>query len=266
MTLNSMLRDVSMARTARRAAALALGLCALGGCAAGQEPADEAVEEGLAPITSLQLSNGAEVHFYEPEEGRVLAFTTGELDESMERLPPVALYEALSREAAPPALIAAQDRMDAARLAGGARRAAIAPDVDVVEEATPAPAPARRPSAGEELGTAAQALTASDFVASYCSASSVDFDYCWTDSSVGRTVTVNGTKWYHAHVDSTSGTVQMAVYYRNMWGNDVLVFFRTVTSTGGVFSYETENNDTYTVVVSQVDPGNTYHLSVHGDQ
>ncbi|WP_438031418.1 hypothetical protein [Sorangium sp. So ce204] len=264
MTLNSMLRVVSMARTARRAAALALGLCALGGCAVGQEPADEAVEEGLAPITSLQLSNGAEVHFYEPEEGRVLAFTTGEIDESMERLAPVALYEALSRQVAPPALIAAQERMDAARLAGGARRAPIAPGVDVIEEAQPAPA--RRPSAGEEFGTAAQALTASDFVASYCSPSSVDFDYCWTDSTVNRTVTVNGTRWYHAHADSTSGTIQMAVYYRNMWGNDVLVFVRTVTSTGGVFSYETENNDTYTVAISQVDPGNTYHLSVHGDQ
>ncbi|WP_441285836.1 hypothetical protein ACSRUE_25340 [Sorangium sp. KYC3313] len=260
MTLNSMLRDVSMARTARRAAALALGLCALGGCAAGQEPADAAVEEGLAPITSLQLSSGAEVHFYEPEEGRVLAFTTGELAESMERLPPVALYEALSRQVAPPALIAAQARMDAARLARGPRRAAIATDVDVIEEATPAP------RAGEELGTAAQALTASDFVASYCSASNVDFDYCWTDSTVGRTVRVKGTKWYHAHADSTSGTIQMAVYYENMWGNDVLVFLRTITSTGGVFSYETEDNDTYKVVISQVDPGNTYHLSVHGDQ
>jgi len=44
MTLNSMLRVVSMARTARRAAALALGLCALGGCAVVQPPEDEVVE------------------------------------------------------------------------------------------------------------------------------------------------------------------------------------------------------------------------------
>ncbi|XXT14551.1 hypothetical protein WME94_30315 [Sorangium sp. So ce429] len=122
MNILSMLRDLSMARPARRAAALALGLCLAGGCAVEQEAGDEAVEEGLAPITSLRLSNGAEVRFYEPEEGLVLTFTTGEVPGAAEELPPVALYEALSGQAAPQVLIDAPRPRAAPHLDGGRPR------------------------------------------------------------------------------------------------------------------------------------------------
>ncbi|WP_437729740.1 hypothetical protein [Sorangium sp. So ce1335] len=259
MNMNSMLRDASMALTVRRAAALALGLCALGGCAVGQQPEDEPVEEGLAPIASLHLESGAEVHFYEPAEGRVLGFTTAAIPESLERLPPVALYEALAREAAPPALIAAQQRMDEARLARGPRRAATGPDA--IEGAAPPP----RASAAEELGTAAQALTASEFVDDWCDVSGLDIDFCWTDRTDYHYEELKGVKWFHAHVDSTSGTVELRVHYKKS-GDWVLTFARTVTATGGVISYETEDNDTYRVAVAQVDSGNSYHLSIHGDK
>ncbi|WP_437836066.1 hypothetical protein [Sorangium sp. So ce1153] len=260
MIIDSMLRDLSMAHTARRAAALALGLCLVGGCAVGQESGAEAVEEGLAPIASLHLANGAEVHFYEPEEGRVLGFTRGDIPESLERLPPVALYEALSREAAPPALIAAQQRMDAGRLARGPRRAATEPDV--IEASAPTP----QAGAGEALGSAAQALTASDFVDDWCDVSGLDINFCWTDRTDYHWEELKGVKWFHAHVDSTSGTVELRVHYKNFSGDWVLTFAQTVTETGGVISYETEDNDTYRVAVAQVDAGNSYHLSIHGDK
>ncbi|WP_434040781.1 MULTISPECIES: hypothetical protein [Sorangium] len=256
MIIDSMLRDLSMARTARRAAALALGLCLAGGCAVEQGSGAEAVEEGLAPITSLHLANGAEVHFYEPEEGRVLGFTTFALPESLERLRPVALYEALSREAAPPALIAAQRRMDEARLARGAT------EPDVIE----APAPTPQAGAGEAIGTAAQALTASEFVDDWCDVSGLDINFCWTDRTDYHWEELKGVKWFHAHVDSTSGTVELRVHYKNFSGDWVLTFAQTVTATGGVISFETEDNDTYRVAVAQVDPGNSYHLSIHGDK
>ncbi|WP_437984622.1 hypothetical protein [Sorangium sp. So ce117] len=259
MIIDSMLRDLSMARAAHRAAALALGLCFVGGCAVEQESGAEAVEEGLAPIAILHSENGAEVHFYEPEEGRVLAFTTGRIPESLERLPPVGLYEALSREAAPPALIAAQQRMGEGRLARGERRAATEPDV--IEEAAPPQA-----GAGEPLGTAAQALTASEFVDDWCDVSGLDINFCWTSRTDYHWEELKGVKWFHAHVDSTSGTVELRVHYKNFSGDWVLTFAQTVTETGGVISYETENNDTYRVAVAQVDPGNSYHLSIHGDK
>ncbi|XXY50739.1 hypothetical protein WME91_06300 [Sorangium sp. So ce269] len=260
MIILSMLRDLSMARPACRAAALALGLCLAGGCAVEQESGDEAVEEGLAPITSLQLSNGAEVRFYEPEEGLVVTFATGEVPRDAEGLAPVALYEALSGQGAPPALIDAQARMDQARLSRGPRRTPT--EADRVEETPPSP----QAGPADGLGVAAQALTGVAFQSSYCDGTGNDFDYCWTDSSVSRTTEIASVDWLHAHADAIVGSIQITVSYKNMWGNWIVVFDQTVSSAGSVTTYDTGNNDRYKVTISSVSAGDVYHLAIHGDR
>ncbi|WP_437961734.1 hypothetical protein WME76_20245 [Sorangium sp. So ce119] len=262
MIIDSMLRDLSMARSARRAAALALGLSALGGCAVEQAPGDEAVEEGLAPITSLRLEDGAEIRFFEPEEGSVIIVSTGEVLEALKGQPPVALYEALSGQAAPPALIAAQARVDEARLAAGPRRAPAQPEVEI-EEAPPAP----QARAAEGLGTAAQALDAAGFQTAYCNSSSYDFNYCWTDSSVGRTVTINSVATFHAHADATVGSIQMVVSRKKGLGSWKTLFNQTVSTVGAldVTGYTDTDNGKYEVVISSVSASDVYHLAVHGD-
>ncbi|WP_437617839.1 hypothetical protein [Sorangium sp. So ce1151] len=260
MTILSTLRDLSMARPACRAAALAFGLCIVGGCAVEQDPGAEAVEEGLAPITTLRLANDAEVRFYEPEEGLVLTFTTGEVPGAAEELPPVALYEALSGHAAPQVLIDAQARMDQARLARGPRRTST--EADLVEETPPSP----QAGAAEGLGVAAQALSATSFQSSFCNTAGVDFDYCWTDSSVSRTTEISSVNWLHAHADAISGAIQMTVSYKNTWGNWIVVFDQTVSAAGGVTLYDTVNNDRYRVTISSVNSGDVYHLAIHGER
>ncbi|WP_437629513.1 hypothetical protein [Sorangium sp. So ce854] len=263
MTMNSMLRDLSMTRAARRAAALALGLSALGGCAVEHAPGDEAVEEGLAPITSLRLEDGAEIRFFEPEEGSVIVVSTGEVLEPLKGQPPVAVYEALSGQAAPPALIAAQARVDEARLAAGPRHAPVEPEVEV-EEAPPAP----QARAAEGLGTAAQALSAASFQSSYCNSTSYDFNYCWTDSSVGRTVTINSVANIHVHADATVGSIQVKVSRKKgVLGSWKTVFNQTVSTAGAldVTAYTDTDNGKYEVVVSSVSAADVYHLAVHGD-
>ncbi|WP_438013560.1 hypothetical protein WMF18_21745 [Sorangium sp. So ce315] len=262
MIMSSMLRDVSMARAVRRAAALALGLSALGGCAVEQAPGDEAVEEGLVPITSLRLEDGAEIRFFEPEEGSVIVVSTGEVLEPLKGQPPVAVYEALSGQAAPPALIAAQARVDEARLAAGPRRAAEGPEVEI-EEALPAP----QARAAEGLGTAAQAMSAASFQASYCNSTSYDFNYCWTDSSVGRTVTISSVAKIHVHADATVGSIQVKVSRKKGLGSWKTVFNQTVSTAGAldVTEYTDTENGKYEVVVSSVSAADVYHLAVHGD-
>ena len=93
------------------------------------------------PLASLRLADGAQVDFYEPEAGRVLVIASGALQIDR-RVEPSALYQRLSGQPAPAALVQAETR---AALARAPARAAL----------SPAPAAAAARAAGAARAAAA---------------------------------------------------------------------------------------------------------------
>lgn len=230
---------------------------------------DEGAEVSAArsdALATLSLEGGATVRFFEPEAGRIVVQTIGDLGmqgEGTEGLPPVQFYERLAGAAAPEALQRAQERADLARAAWGAPGAegetSVLAPVTAPELSTP------RTSGG--LGTSRHALTAADFQANWCGSGlgSLDFDYCWTTRTNDYSIEIASVDWIHAHANAVSGSFTMSLYYKNTWGNWILVFSDTVSGSSNVTTQSTTKNDRYKVSLVQA-AGDTYHLAIHGEK
>jgi hypothetical protein len=225
-----------------RALALLVGAVGMTGCL---QDGTESEDGAAAPIASFETGAGR-VDFYEPEPGRVVVFSQAELADDVEDLQPRAMYEALSGRTAPVALREAQERADRAR----AERQPGSPAADRVS------APERSPLAS---------LSSADFQASFCNPGSVDFDYCWPNSTNNYSIDISSVDWIHAHVNAVSGAVTMSMYYRTTFGGWNLMFSDNVSGSGTVITQSTTDNDRYLVQITNAS-GDTYHLAIHGDK
>lgn len=223
---------------------------ALVGCG-GEAAVEQRAARGPTPLTSVALDNGATADFYEPEPGRLVFVGHGDLGIDTESLEPLAIYERLTKKAAPQELRDANTRADAARAAS------TAPADTGVDDF--------RPPMQLDLGVARQALTASQFSANWCGSGlgHLDFDYCWTNVTNNYSIDLKSASWIHAHADGLSGTFYLTLYYKDWLGNWIMLVSDTVS--GSLVSQTKGKNDTYRVEISNA-VGDTYHLSIHGEK
>jgi hypothetical protein len=224
-----------------------IGLMGLVASGAGACMTEEAEPLRPAPITTLSLTNGAQVDFYDMAGGGLLVAAKGELSREVEHLKPLELYEALADGPAPVVLREAQVRVDTALAAR----------------------PPRGPATTDKVsdpGQGGSSLVADDFRAQYCSPSAVDFDYCWTEETNNKTVDISGVSWIHSHVNAYTGEIRHSVYQKTLFGWDP-VFSEDVTGANYVSLYDTFDNDRYRIEITQATAaGDRYHLSIHGNQ
>jgi hypothetical protein len=221
---------------------LGAAIVAVTGCV-GDVDAPSTSTDG-APIASVVLDSGDVVDFLEPAPGVIVISSDAPVDLPDGPMAPVALYESLSGEAAPAALVEAQRRADEAR-AGLTFTGAGLEGV--------------RPPARAEVA----ALSAADFAAAWCSPGGATFAYCWTNSTGNYEIDVGRVDWVHAHANMFSGSATLSMYRRDFWGNWDLIFSDTVTGWATVITQSTTDRDRYLIKMSNAS-GDTYHLSVHG--
>ena len=229
-------------------------------CEMVDEDAD--VEESMPQhlLTSVELADGGRLELHEPIPGELVAIYVGReaeygvVFEDLERgaLTHVQVYEALSGQKAPAALVEAEARSIAAR--------ANLPEDAVVTSSFDAPSVAAR-STTNGIGSSRAALSASDFIADYCP-SGWGFLYCWTSRTGSGSVTRTSLSMY-THLNAYDGQVVHKMEYENIWGNMVTYVSNVVPE--GYLSYISRSGlwTTRKTSISQAD-GNGYHVSIYG--
>ena len=222
-----------------------IGLIGLVGASTGACMSEEAEPSQTGPITTLNLDSGAEINFYEPTSGELVVVMKGDLPSDVDGLNPLAIYEALAGTAAPDVLREAQARADRALAARPPRGPATQ---DLVSD----------PQSG------GSSLTAADFSSSYCNASPVDFDYCWTNRTNNYEIDITSVDWIHVHANAYSGQFVLSLSRKQLIGWD-LIQSDTVVGATTVVTQSTTVDDTYRIEVLQA-AGDGYHLSIHGQK
>jgi hypothetical protein len=203
----------------RRSALRAIGVttmitAALTGCA-GEGTAGRPVVESAQPlnlIAQLEGDNGAQVNFYEPEPGHVLVLELGHMGETplisadLAKASAVAKWEALSGQAAPIALIEAEQREQL-----GVNELGFVAPVENVEQA---PIVAQQ-GAQDGVGVSSQALTRAEFVSYYCNpASNYDYEAFWQNVTGTGSYTWTQLNYIATGALSLRGDIKYRVRWR----------------------------------------------------
>jgi hypothetical protein len=250
-----------------------LKLITLGGLAllvACSDVGDESIDEESMPqrlLASVELDGGGSLEFHEPMPGEMVAMYVGKDDDTyramfddLERgaLTHAAMYEALSGQKAPSALVEAEGRSIAARARIEAERPAgadLAIDFDAPQDSA-----VGRTENG--IGTTRASLSAADFSSTYCP-SGWGFLYCWTSRTGSGSVSRNSLSMY-TYLNTYAGvSVIHQLEYVNVWGNWT-TYVSQVVPVGSV-SYISRAGlwTTRKASISQA-TGDSYHISIYG--
>jgi hypothetical protein len=212
-------------------------------------------------LTSIALADGGSVDFHEPVPGELTVIYVGREAEyrhvfdDLERgvVTHAQVYEALSGQKAPAALVEAEARSFAAR--------ANPPEDADATSSFDAPPSVAAPSTVDGIGTIRAAMTAGDFIDDCCS-SGWGFLYCWTSRTGSGSVTRTSLSMY-THLNAYDGSVTHKMEYENVWGNMVTYVSNVVPE--GYISYISRSGlwTTRKTSISQAD-SNGYHVSIYG--
>jgi hypothetical protein len=216
---------------------------AAGGCI-DSAPSDEA-QPLSAPLVSAERG-AARVAIYQVTPDTLAVVATGDLPESIEGRSPVEIYEAIAATPAPAALVATQARIAAAQAQRGD---------DHVGSVSHVAAPTR---------SGISNLTAADFRTQYCDPGTVDFDYCWPNSTNDYSTTFYNIHWIHSHVNVYSGTLTHTMKYRAFAGSWKTIKSENVSGSTYVSTFPGTDDGDYEVSLTNA-AGDGYHLSLHGD-
>jgi hypothetical protein len=230
---------------------------------------DGSVEQETMPqnlLATVALDDGGSFELHEPMPGELVAIYLGKEDSTyremfgdLERgdLTHAAMYEAISGDKAPAALLDAESRSITARARLEAQRPAADLEADVV-----APQDTLVGSTENGIGSARAALTATAFSASCCP-SGWGYLYCWTSRTGSGSVTRNSLSMYTYLNTYAGGQVTHELEYRNVWGNWVTYVSQTVAV--GSVSYIARSgiwSDRRTSI--SLASGDSYHVSIYG--
>jgi hypothetical protein len=161
-------------------------------------------------VAEVRISDETSVRYYEPEPGVLIEYQHGRLQdqafaEDTAGMTAIESYEALTGEAAPPALRQAQQRVDRAGVGQG-------------EGATSFRAPARAPAASREKGGP---VPRQWFLDTFCVAT--DRNRLWTWGSGPSWFYDSGVNYFAAGAYANSGEVIYYYKYKPIFGTDYFI-------------------------------------------
>lgn len=231
----------------------------LAACGEGRQAVEATSSNEASLVTRLDLADGTVVEFHEPVPGQLVVATWADaksklaavdakrLDSSAARL-----YEALSGEAAPAALVELDSRVEAAQLA----RPMTPTTQNSHVSGTKSPA---GPATPDGIGVKTSALTASEFQSAMCQTSPVfDFKFCYTDIS-GYSAATHWSTSIHSMIWANSGTVVQRMDIRNLFWFDTMQW--TVPENNWFHMYSVGG---FTERFVQAWGGANYHHSIFG--
>jgi hypothetical protein len=249
-------KRVFRGRVARGAVMLSLGLGVFGGCV-GSDPQEAPVDIQANVVASVQLANGTVVNFHEPEPGQIIVVANGDMPATQRQMSAVALYESLTTHAAPTALIEAQQRADRAPHRDPT---AVTEPAIVVQEARPDLPPTE---VRDGIGRATEALTAAQFQSGYCGGGPFSVFYCRTNRTGNTTIDFTATN-ATTNVNAYRGRLIHTMYYKNSWGNWILLWSMSVTGDTFVSQWPVGgSHHQYRFTTTEAE-NDGYHYSIRG--